>query len=262
MYPELFQLNLPEFINSLFSINTITIYSYPFCILIGSIVAYHYFIYAQSKYIGSINLKLNFVLLIIVMAYLGGKTFLVLDDASSYLDKVLSIEFYSSSGFVFYGSFLFCLFTVVLVLKKKKLPVLKYLDLIAIVTAIVHSAGRLGCFLAGCCYGKPTDSIFGVQFPENSIATVHPTQLYESIFIVLLLVLLLKLLKSKNDGTVFTFYVLSYAVWRFLLEYLRGDQRGYVFNGFLSHSQLIALSLIFLSATLLLINSKRLKFTR
>jgi len=261
MYPELLQFDLPQLFNHFFAINQIIIYSYPFCILIGTILAYRYFIYIQRIKIGMAHLKLNLLLILFVMAYLGGKTFLFIDNPTERLPKLLSLDFYISSGFVFYGSFLFCLVSIVYILRKRRLPIFKYLDFIAIVTAIIHSLGRFGCFLAGCCYGKRTSSFLGVYFPKNEALAVHPTQLYEAIFIGILFVFLVKRIKYKNNGSVFNLYIFSYATWRFALEYLRGDERGYIFNNLLSHSQLISLILISSLSIFLILKQKHLKFT-
>ncbi|WP_299124054.1 prolipoprotein diacylglyceryl transferase family protein [uncultured Winogradskyella sp.] len=262
MLPELFHFELPELFNSLFSIKQITIYSYPFCILIACIIAYRFFIYAQNKCFGEIRLRLNFLFLLIFMAFIGGKLFLVFDNPMNYMSKVFTLVFYTSSGFVFYGSFISCLISILIVLYKKQLPIFKYLDIIAIVTTILHCIGRLGCFFAGCCYGVPTDSFLGVHFANNHTTKVHPTQLYEALFIGMLLICLLRTFKTKNNGTVFTIYIFSYACWRFMLEYLRGDQRGYVFNDMLSQSQLIALILILLFGTFLFVKNFIVKSTQ
>lgn len=245
MFPELFQFNLPDFFYNFFSIKSITIYSYPLCIFLGSVIAYHYFQYAQKKYIGKKHLGIGLLIVMIVMAYIGGKVFLILNNISKNNIENYGANFYTSGGFVFYGSFLFCIISFLIILDKKKLPKYKYLDLIAIVASIVHPIGRLGCFLAGCCYGKTTNSVFGVFFQNNLQNRVYPTQLFESFFISVLLIFLIRLQNSKkNDGIVFVTYVLAYATLRFFLEFLRGDNRGYVFNNLISHSQLIALILI------------------
>jgi phosphatidylglycerol:prolipoprotein diacylglycerol transferase len=263
MYPELFQFELPELISRLLSIKQVTIYSYPFCILLGTVLAYTYFLYAQKKQIRKRHLALNFLVLIFVMAYMGGKIFLILENPSQYFLRAFTVDFYVSGGFVFYGSFLFCLSAIIYVLFKKGLPILQYLDIIAIVAAIVHSVGRLGCFLAGCCYGKPTTSFYGVYFPKNPTLAVHPTQLYEAVFIGLLLVILLRMSRLKrSNGTVFSFYIYGYATWRFMLEYLRGDNRGYVFNDLFSHSQIIALVIIIGLSAFLFIKHKTIKTTQ
>ena len=100
---------------------------------------------------------------------------------------------------------------------------------------IAHACGRLGCFFAGCCYGKPTDSVFGVLFPGH-FQRVHPTQLYEAAFLFLLFGVCLLLYLKWNFRHGLSVYFICYGIFRFLLEYVRGDDRGKLF-GALSPSQ-------------------------
>ena len=115
----------------------------------------------------------------------------------------------------------------------------------AITTTIVHAIGRLGCFFAGCCYGKPTDSFIGLTFPTTNSTTVHPSQLYEVISILLIMVVLFILKRNKKfNGQLFISYVILYAIARSILEVFRGDNRGFIISDVLSHSQFIAMLLI------------------
>ena len=100
---------------------------------------------------------------------------------------------------------------------------------------IAHAFGRVGCFFAGCCYGKPTDSFLGVQFPGMS-QKVHPTQLYEAIFLFALFALLYLLYWKKRFKHTMSLYLILYGIFRFCIEYLRGDHRGELF-GAISPSQ-------------------------
>ena len=156
------------------------------------------------------------------------------------------------SGFVFYGSFLFAVPVMLWFFRYHKIPTLAMLDVMAIVTCIVHGFGRIGCFMAGCCHGKPTNSMFGVVFtdpacqaePLNTL--LHPTQLYEAGFIFCLLILL-SLLKTRKqfDGQLFLLYLIGYALGRGVLEIFRGDvARGFIINNWLSHSQFISIIII------------------
>ena len=118
--------------------------------------------------------------------------------------------------------------------------------------------GRLGCYLNGCCYGKATDSSFGVRFPIGSVPwrqqfdahvirggqpmhAVHPTQLYESLSCLVIFTVLYYVVRprKRNDGQVFGAMLVLYAVTRSLLEILRDDERGVLF-GWLSTSQIIS----------------------
>jgi phosphatidylglycerol:prolipoprotein diacylglycerol transferase len=129
---------------------------------------------------------------------------------------------------------------------------LTMLDVMAIVTCIVHAFGRLGCFMAGCCYGLPTDSFPGVVFTDPACQArplntpIHPTQLYEAGFILVLLIGLLVLKRRKTfDGQVFLVYLIVYAFGRGIIELFRGDaERGFVIRNVLSNSQFISLLMI------------------
>ncbi len=90
---------------------------------------------------------------------------------------------------------------------------------------IAHAFGRVGCFFAGCCYGKETDSFLGVKFP-NLPNPVHPTQLYEAAFLFLLFAICFILLMKKDFKHNLTVYLIAYGIFRFLIEFLRADDRG------------------------------------
>lgn len=102
-----------------------------------------------------------------------------------------------------------------------------------------HALGRIGCFFAGCCHGFVTDAWYGVYMPTAG-ARVLPAQLIEALFLSALCAFLCyRVLRGKTDG--FALYLTAYGVFRFFLEYLRGDYRGASLVSFLTPSQLIAL---------------------
>lgn len=104
----------------------------------------------------------------------------------------------------------------------------RLIDIISLLPAciiIAHAFGRIGCFFAGCCYGKPTDSFLGVTFPGMK-HPVHPTQLYESAFLFVLFAVCILLYLKKGFKHNLSLYLLAYGVFRFLNEFLRGDDRG------------------------------------
>ncbi len=107
--------------------------------------------------------------------------------------------------------------------------------------SLAHAFGRIGCFLAGCCYGIETTSWMGVQFPHLP-HPVFPTQLYEAVFLFGLSGFLSWMAFQKNKKSM-GIYALSYGIFRFFIEYLRGDDRG-TFVGKLSPSQTWSLALI------------------
>ncbi len=117
--------------------------------------------------------------------------------------------------------------------------------------ALGHGFGRLGCLMAGCCYGKPAG--WGIYF-ETCHCRAIPTQLFEALFLFALCPVLYRLAKKK---LAVAGYFIGYGVWRFLIEFLRGDDRGKTVVDFLSPSQLVSVLLVIAGAILLLIQLKK-----
>jgi phosphatidylglycerol:prolipoprotein diacylglycerol transferase len=235
----------------LFETGSITVYTYGFCIALGALSGVCYLAWQGKKQFGLTFDQTNTLFLWLVAGgVVGGKVFLVFENPSYYFSNPK--ELLSGSGFVFYGSLLTCIPLMLWFFRRNKLPLWPMLDIMAIVTCILHCFGRIGCFMAGCCYGLPTDSTFGVVFtspvcqadPLNT--PLHPTQLYEASWILLILVVLL-LIKTRRlfEGQLFLIYLMAYAFGRGVIEIFRGDlARGFVIPDILSISQLISLLVI------------------
>lgn len=146
-------------------------------------------------------------------------------------------------GLAFYGGFLFAVPVGLWYARKKQLGVWRVADLVSPFIALGLFFGRMGCFLNGCCYGDECDLPWAVRFPGHSIFR-HPTQLYEAAgALALSAVLYLGVRPRKRaDGQVFAGLLVGYGVLRFLLEYVRADDRG-IWAG-LSTSQWIAIPLV------------------
>ncbi len=121
---------------------------------------------------------------------------------------------------------------------------------------IAHGLGRVGCFFAGCCYGMETDGIFGVQFPGHAHKEL-PTQLFEAVFLFIMFAVTTRLFFKEKNINVIT-YLLSYGIFRFFIEYIRGDvvERGDFIVSFLYPSQTLSLLMV-VAAVLLLAFKKR-----
>jgi phosphatidylglycerol---prolipoprotein diacylglyceryl transferase len=247
----------------LFEVGNITVYSYGFMIALGAIAGVSYMAIQGKKEVGLTFDQANSLFLyIFIAAFLGGKVFLLFEDVKYYVTHPLQLL--TGRGFVFYGSFLFAIPTMLYFFRKHKLHTYAMLDVMAITTCLVHSFGRIGCFLAGCCYGQPTHSVFGVTFTHDACfarplhTPLHPTQLYEAFYILILMGILLFLrTRRKFYGQLFFLYLLAYAAGRFVIEFFRGDlSRGYIIENYISHSQLIAM-LIFLVVLYLYIRKLR-----
>lgn len=237
-----------------FKIGGFTVYSYGLMIAIGAIAGVAYLAIRGKKELGVTFDQANTLFLsIFVAAVVGGKVFLFFESPSEYLADPGRL--FKGNGFVFYGSFLFAVPAMLWFFRKHKLDPYRMLDIMAITTCLVHMLGRLGCFLAGCCYGVPTDSFLGVVFTHPACSAepkgvpLHPTQLYEAgyIFIVMIVLLFLRE-RRKFYGQLFLLYLAFYAVGRMIIEMFRGDEvRGYVLD-FISHSQLVALGILIVVA--------------
>lgn len=119
--------------------------------------------------------------------------------------------------------------------KNTKLPIKSVVIIAPACITAAHCIGRIGCFLAGCCYGKVTDSWIGVEFPGVPGKRI-PTQLIEAIFLAILTAILLYLAFKKDFKYTFIVYLGSYSIFRFIIEFFRDDERGV--NGTLSPSQI------------------------
>jgi len=253
MHPILFKIPIPEFLQG-FLPPEITIFTYGAMIFLGAILASIYLVTQLNK---RFNIKrddaLSLVSGIIISAIIGGKAFLYFEDPSYYNQNFSAL--FSNSGFVFFGSLIFALTVVWFFIRKHKLAVWPFLDIIAITTLIVHFFGRIGCFFAGCCHGIPYDGIFSIVFTDEKCVAeplntpLHPTQLYSAFTLLVILIILLIIKRFQRfDGQLFLLYLMFYSLGRSLIEEFRGDEeRGFVFDGFLSNSQLIA-SILFLIA--------------
>ncbi|MBS1486798.1 MAG: prolipoprotein diacylglyceryl transferase [Bacteroidetes bacterium] len=235
----------------LFKIGSLTIYTYGFFIALGAVLG-GLFLWRQGKkqYRLTFDQANSLFLLLIIGGVVGGKVFLIFESPRYYFSH--PAELFSQNGFVFYGSLLTDIPLMLWFFRKNKLPILGMLDIMAAVTCIVHGLGRIGCFNAGCCYGKPTTSWAGVIFTDTVCQAqplntpLHPTQLYEAILIFSILLIVLFIHRNKTfNGQAFLSYLILYAAGRAVIEQFRGDtQRGFVIENVLSISQFISILLI------------------
>ena len=168
------------------------------------------------------------------------------------------------SGLILYGGLIFATITAIVYVKKHKLSIPLYLDIIAPSLGIGEFFTRIGCFLNGCCFGHPTDSFLGVVFPDNSAAGyfysdthIHPTQLYNScagLFIFAML-LFLERYKKFNGYTALCYFIL-YSIGRFSLDYFRYYGENLRFLGF-THNQLLSMAVFAAALTLMIVLSIR-----
>lgn len=279
MFPELFKipgLNLP--------INT-----YGLLMAVSFIIGF----YVMSRLAARDGLDKNRVydlgLWVLAASLVGSKVLMVITEWDDfYRDnprQIFSLDFFRSAG-VFYGGFIGAVLASVIVMRIYKLPWWRTADAFAPGIVIGQTIGRLGCFSAGCCWGKPTSAFCGVHFSDKGhevtgVPTIvshltdsgqrdfwsqklggmlaplhlHPTQLYEAAATLVIFGVLMWLsYRRKFAGQIVLAYALLYAVARFVIEFWRDDPRGSLFG--LSTSQLIAL-VLFVGALVLMIQRTR-----
>lgn len=204
----------------------------------------------------------------LVFGLTGAKLFSIIGNLKYVISGQISIVAIIRSGFVFYGGLIGGVGGALLYMKLYKIKVLPMMDALVVGVPLAHAMGRIGCFCAGCCYGKPTDSPIGIIFTHP--LDVHtpvgvkliPTQLIEAACLVLIFITLFIMSKKKVKAGVLTItYCLVYAVTRFIIEFFRGDV-GRVFNNTLTGSQLISIGIILLVSILLIVYYFKIKKPR
>jgi phosphatidylglycerol---prolipoprotein diacylglyceryl transferase len=199
----------------------------------------------------------NLGVLVVLAAIVGAKVLLIINDLSWYTAhpaEIFSLSMLQAGG-VFYGGLLAAIATAIYYMRKNHMPALRTCDTFAPGIALGHAIGRIGCFSAGCCYGKPTDHWFGVTF-TNPLANLvsgtplnvplYPTQLIESAVEFANFFILLWLVRHKKfEGQVIGSYLFLYGVARYFIEFLRGDpDRGSMFGGAMTGTQFISILLV------------------
>lgn len=248
----------------LIKIGPITIHTYGFLIAIGFLVALTLAAReAKKKDIPNENvIDVGFYALL--SGIIGARLFFILTNLQNFLEHPLDMVKIWEGGLVFYGGVLFALPTVIWFAKKKGLPLWQTADIWAPSIAIGHAIGRLGCFCAGCCYGKPVEGLpWSVTFTNpDSLAILgtplHPTQLYESAAEFVNFLVLITLRRHQSfQGQLFLVYILNYSVIRSVVELFRGDEvRGFLFPGF-SYSQAISVAMFVTALSCLIIFKKK-----
>jgi phosphatidylglycerol:prolipoprotein diacylglycerol transferase len=188
-------------------------------------------------------------------AIIGAKALMIVRDLPEYAaapSEMFSRSVLMSAG-DFYGGFIGALITSAIFFRRHpELPFWRAADLCGPAIALGQAIGRIGCFMAGDDYGRPTHVPWAIAFTDPDAARLggaplgvplHPVQLYESLVCLVLFAVLVRLSRHKRfDGEVILAYTLLYAIARFVLEFFRGDaDRGFIFGGLLSTSQFIAL---------------------
>ncbi len=235
----------------LFQFGNFRIYAYGFFIAVGFAVAtiLAFLKIRESNIRMTLEIAADLLFYTALSAFLGSRLFFVLINFETYLQHPLQIFKIWEGGLVFYGGLIPAAMVAFGYMRWRGLPVWKLADLISPLIALGLSFGRIGCFLAGCCYGKETSLPWAIVFKNpDSLARLnvplHPTQLYDAVNGVVLFFFLNWMSSKKTfDGQIFWLFLFLYSVTRFFIEMFRGDPRGFLFGNLLSTSQAIGVLL-------------------
>ena len=251
----------------LFEVGGFTIYSYGVLLAAAYLLGLQ-FARARARSRGlDAQRVMDLGIWIIISALVGAKLLLFLVDYRQFTGSMRDFMGLARSGGVFYGGLIAAVGVAFFYIWRFRMPFWTTTDVFAPGIALGHAIGRMGCLLAGCCFGRPTSVPWGITFHSPMAAAnvgtplgiaLHPTQIYEA---AAELAILGALLATENRGHRFagrTFwtYLLLYGVSRFVIEFYRGDHRGLVFD-VLSTSQFVSLVLVPLSIVMLIVLSRR-----
>jgi phosphatidylglycerol:prolipoprotein diacylglycerol transferase len=250
----------------LFSSGAFTIYSYGVLLAAAYLLGLQFaLVRARSRGLDSQRV-MDLGIWIIVGALVGAKLLLLVTDFRLFTQSPRAVIDLLRSAGVFYGGLIAAVVVAFVYLRRHKMPLWTTTDVFAPGIALGHAVGRLGCLLAGCCFGRPTSVPWAITFhsPMAAIESgtplgqpLHPTQLYEAGAELIILAVLLSFERRGRPfpGRTFWSYILLYAVARFVIEFYRGDPRGAV--GIFSTSQFVSFVLVPLAIVMLVLLGRR-----
>ena len=185
----------------------------------------------------------DFVFVVVVSGIIGARIFYILLNLNFFIQNPAEIIMLQHGGLAWQGGLMAGTLAGLIFLRRKKQPILLFVDLTAPYIALGQSIGRVGCFLNGCCYGKPV--WWGIYFPVHG-ERLHPTQLYSSSFLLAIFFILKAYQKRTTvPGRVLMLYFMLACTERFIVEFFRADHVLSVFG--LSEFQLVSLGIFFIA---------------
>lgn len=245
----------------LFRIGSIPVYSYSTFAVLAFFASFLY-VFLEARRLGEDTDKVyDIAIYIFLAAIVGSRLLHVIVEWQRFIKEPLDVFKLWHGGLAYYGGFVLCIITCIVFIKYNRLDFAKWADMLAPAATISLALGRIGCFLNGCCYGKPAPEglPWAVVFPPARMplhlagVPLHPTQIYSSISATLVSIILIVLSRKKRyNGQVVWSMCLLYSASRFILEYFRGDPRGRLEILNLSTSQAIGIPIMICAAVALI----------
>lgn len=244
---------------------------HPIAFHLGPLAVHWYGVMAALGYLASVLVMLrlrkhagleaeqvfDLSMITIIGGLLGARVFYVIQfwSRDGFASDPLMILRIDKGGLVFYGGFICAIVGILIYCMRKKFSILKVMDIMAPGLAAGHAFGRIGCFLQGCCFGKPSELPWAVTFPQGTLPAIkfpdisalppcssalHPVQLYECVANIVLFGVLFMLAGRMKAGRMAALYLIGYGVVRLSTEFFRGDHTDFAFGVF-TPSQTISL---------------------
>ena len=239
-----------------FHFGAVTIYWYGVMAAVGLLAA-TLILNSNRKYINMTKDQCsNAIIVALVAGVLGARIFYVVQFFDLYRDNLLEVIRIDRGGLVYYGGFILAVLSLVVYSKIAKIDLVRMWDGFTPALAVAHAFGRIGCFLNGCCFGKPTELFVGMAYPEGSDPAsrygevpLHPVQLYEAGENLLCAVLYFYLVRKAPRGVAVSSYFIIYGILRFINEFARGDHK--LLWNIITPAQLIGIFLITAGAVMM-----------
>lgn len=204
----------------------------------------------------------NAVMVALIAGIAGARIFYVVQFFDLYRNNFFEIFRIDRGGLVYYGGFILAVLSLIVYSRIAKLDIIRLWDGFTPALAVAHALGRIGCFLNGCCFGKPTEFFTGIPYPAGSEPAkrygdlpLHPVQLYEAGENLLCALLYFYLVRKAPRGVAGASYLIIYGTLRFVNEFARGDHK--LIAGMVTPAQLIGIILIIAGAVMLALFLRR-----
>jgi phosphatidylglycerol:prolipoprotein diacylglycerol transferase len=245
-------------------IGLLKIYSYGFMLALSFFIGIH----LAGRRAGKRGIKRDTIydlsIILILAAVIGSRGLYILTHRDHF-ESILDIVALWQGGATYYGGLVLALVGAVVYLRRTGVPFFTVADICAPSIALGIFLTRIGCFLSGCCFGRPTDSPLGIVFPAGCPAgytyhdaPIHPTQLYASFYGIAILLLLLVLERKKYfEGYTFSFLCILYGIARFAIDFLRHYEHSAMATEALTFNQMLSLGLAAIGVILFFVLSRR-----
>lgn len=247
----------------LFEFGGLTVHTYGFFIAMGVLSGIFFARYEAGRLGMDADRVVDACFYMVIAAIAGSRLFYVFTNFKFFIASPVEIFKIWNGGLVFYGGFIGAIIVMIVFIKRYRLDLGKFCDVGAVSLPLGHFLGRIGCFFAGCCYGKTCDLPWAIVFRHpDSLAPlnipIHPTQIYSSLSnLIIFLVLFFYRTRKSFDGQLFWIYVIFYGVNRSIIELFRGDYRGGDILGLFSISQTIGIMSVVIAVIMLIVLGRK-----